>query len=321
MEAPNPRTEFDNLSTIYAWSRRHASPDENPYATPADFFRDWLERLYPDTEELSRAIDEWPDSGLGHRIGSYPVDTMMFHDYTPADFLYDALSEQPEAFAFLSAKMPVRTLYVLDHSVVRYSTTPFNDPWDSGAVGIAFVSPDDMGDLGTDTCLAAIDAEVGEYDRWVNGEYDEAEDWFDYTGLRCPECGNTREFQATDVQLTGKTVINPDGWDWTVEPNDADFAPGCHIICSECGHEGPVDEFSGKAPATPAVQPPIGTVIMKGACAVDAKGADVFCGDVVVDSFCNEHKVIALEPIDAGHCWLIDESKVRLVPHLVEKVG
>lgn len=66
--------------------------------------------------------------------------------------------------------------------------------------------------------------------------------------------------------------------------------------------------------------PPIGTVILKGACVVDAKGHDVFCGDTVVDAFCHEHTVMAIEPIDENHAWIIDQNKTRLIPHLTEKI-
>lgn len=149
----------------------------------------------------------------------------------------------------------------------------------------------------------------------------------DELGIEHEDASYKRKVPITVWQSNGATfcfVESSDQTDLHIENPTTD-----HAIAATLGNggipygRGQIEALEAKWRAEDGMraQPPIGAVIMKGACAVDAKGADVFCGDVVVDSFCNEHKVIALEPIDADHCWLIDESKVRLVPHLVEKVG
>ena len=61
-------------------------------------------------------------------------------------------------------------VYALHHGVSHYSIDDFNDPWDSGVVGVAFCKkqeglPDD-----DDYLRRIIDREVKTYDAWVNGE-------------------------------------------------------------------------------------------------------------------------------------------------------
>jgi hypothetical protein len=54
-------------------------------------------------------------------------------------------------------------------------------------------------------------------------------------------------------------------------------------------------------------------------CVVDAHGEDVFMGDYVTDSMCEEHRVAAIKPILGTNCaWIVDDSGTLLVPHLTE---
>lgn len=55
------------------------------------------------------------------------------------------------------------------------------------------------------------------------------------------------------------------------------------------------------------------------ACVTDRKGVRVYVGDVVMDSFAREHKVVGFEPINEFTAWIVDEWDMRLVPHIVEK--
>lgn len=61
-------------------------------------------------------------------------------------------------------------VYALHHGVSHYSIDDFNDPWDSGVVGVAFCKEQE-GLPGNDNYLRRIiDREVKTYDAWVNGE-------------------------------------------------------------------------------------------------------------------------------------------------------
>lgn len=70
-------------------------------------------------------------------------------------------------------------LYLLDHSILTISTSPFNDPWDSAQVGWIYVTKDDMrreygvrrvtGDV-LKRVHAVLGSEVEIYDLYLRGE-------------------------------------------------------------------------------------------------------------------------------------------------------
>lgn len=58
------------------------------------------------------------------------------------------------------------------------------------------------------------------------------------------------------------------------------------------------------------------------ACAVDARGRDVFVGDVVLDSMGCDHVVTGFLPVPGTRAaWLLTDDHTALVPHLVDKVA
>lgn len=80
----------------------------------------------------------------------------------------DALRE--EAFVFLP-------LYLYDHSGITISTTPFSCPWDSGQVGVIYVSREraleEYGALldgNREAAIACLIGEVEEYDQYLTGD-------------------------------------------------------------------------------------------------------------------------------------------------------
>ena len=64
----------------------------------------------------------------------------------------------------------VAPVYALHHGVSHYSTRDFRDPWDSGAVGIAFCKKQKGLPDNNDYLRSIIDEEIKVYDAWVNGE-------------------------------------------------------------------------------------------------------------------------------------------------------
>ena len=75
----------------------------------------------------------------------------------------------------------VLPVYMIDHSSVALSTEPFNDPWDSGRVGIIAVEkskvleqlPENLplkGYSRTQIAFDMLEDEVRSYSRYVNGE-------------------------------------------------------------------------------------------------------------------------------------------------------
>lgn len=61
-------------------------------------------------------------------------------------------------------------VYALHHGVSHYSIDDFNDPWDSGAVGVAFCKKQEGLPDNDNYLRRIIDREVKMYDAWVNGE-------------------------------------------------------------------------------------------------------------------------------------------------------
>ena len=70
-------------------------------------------------------------------------------------------------------RIPVRELFLYDHSGITMSTGRFSCPWDSGQVGIAFIPPEIFKanfDNDMEKGLKAIDQEVEEYDQYLTGD-------------------------------------------------------------------------------------------------------------------------------------------------------
>lgn len=64
-------------------------------------------------------------------------------------------------------------LYLYDHSGLTMSTSPFSCPWDSGQVGIIYVTPETMQQEMVDTVEAAqkiLMSEVETYDQYLRGD-------------------------------------------------------------------------------------------------------------------------------------------------------
>ena len=68
-------------------------------------------------------------------------------------------------------------IYMYEHSGIALKASPFNDPWDSGQLGIIYVSHENIvkeyGSLSKEnieTATRVLVAEVEEYSKYVNGE-------------------------------------------------------------------------------------------------------------------------------------------------------
>jgi hypothetical protein len=99
--AQNPRTEYDNVGTMYCLHNRYTLGDEHEYSNPTEILNAMIQSAdpaAPDTDE-------------------------MRPDHLPEDFPLVWLP-----------------LYLYDHSGITMSTAPFSCPWDSGQVGYIFVT-------------------------------------------------------------------------------------------------------------------------------------------------------------------------------------
>jgi len=119
---------------------------------------------------------------------------------------YDMGDEQPggDPLEWQSKNVPAQSvvlcLYLLDHFGITMSTESFNDQWDSGQVGIIFVTPDQVketyGDFSAASCEKARDVlrdEVKLYDHYLRGAvwiYEFGDELFgNFTGDTLEETG------------------------------------------------------------------------------------------------------------------------------------
>ena len=86
----------------------------------------------------------------------------------------------------------VLPVFMIDHSGISLSTGDFGDPWDSGQVGIIFVTPEKMKEESIDKEHAEeiLKGEIETYDNFVTG----AVFYFrTYKMITCGECGHAEE--------------------------------------------------------------------------------------------------------------------------------
>ena len=100
----NPRTEWDNLGTMACWHKSYGLGDKHSYKHP--------ENLYLDLKNA---------------------------DQDPAGSLFKNSSELMDAFYGLKDIICL-PLYLFDHGGITMKTTPFSCPWDSGWVGLIYIT-------------------------------------------------------------------------------------------------------------------------------------------------------------------------------------
>ena len=187
--ADSPRDLYDNVGHLYTWTRDCDSPDENAYESPQVFLARELYELFTQ-EELERAIREGrfnnlrfnTDSGeerleglyKNHLTGKTDWDTVNeYEEWKDLEVLVDVIAQCGAASALLRQKGVLMNVYRLEHSGVVYSTSPFNDPWDSGQVGFIWARHDELENLGyeNDAVVEKVFAEeVALYSAWADGQ-------------------------------------------------------------------------------------------------------------------------------------------------------
>ncbi|KNZ70286.1 hypothetical protein Tfer_0846 [Thermincola ferriacetica] len=159
----NPR-DWDNLGTMVCFHRRYNLGDPHNYREPDDFLFDLLEQTVGDTDKAERFVKKISDS----------INRELYRSYGAYKKAVD-----DEIIDIIRKKFIILPLYLLDHSGITISTSPFSCPWDSGQVGWIYVSKDDVcGVYGvkhiTPTvkrwAIGVLEAEVEEYDIYLRGE-------------------------------------------------------------------------------------------------------------------------------------------------------
>ena len=192
-DVESPRAWDDNLGHFHTWVRGYSSPDENPYADEVQFVSSMLQERFTH-EELLGAVRagklptlrlEADGEGVERLLALYrnmltgKVGWDVVQDYEDCrdlETLADAAACSAGAPALLGERMVIKTVYMLEHSGIAFSTSPFCDRWDSGAVGFIYADGDDVSSwfggmrASRDKVEEILDAEVERYSAWANGE-------------------------------------------------------------------------------------------------------------------------------------------------------
>lgn len=122
------------------------------------------------------------------------TDRFSSDDFDDWDDLWNYLRDKEDAIV-------LKPLYLLDHSGLRISTSPFRSSWDSGRVGIIYCTEDDIkdflnvdevGDEEISNAGSVLESEVNMYDAVLSGQV---------YGFRivnkctCSECGHEHEIE------------------------------------------------------------------------------------------------------------------------------
>ena len=165
---PNPRREDENFGSMICFHRRYDLGDNHEFKDSDDlihylFIRSSGEGNISQKEYLyERLMERMEDEAEGVLPSAAQIKAT--NDYL--------MSEIQKGFVVL----PV---YLYDHSGLAMSTTDFNDRWDSGQVGIIFVSHEKIKEEyevdSIDPVLhlqveERLKGEVAEYDAYLRGE-------------------------------------------------------------------------------------------------------------------------------------------------------
>ena len=196
-DATSPREECP-VSKMYCFSSRYNLGDSHDYNSIADVLDDLYCQAYPNLSgQEANAFCSLRDG-----------ETFKERDMRIIDALKD--------FAV------IKYIYMYSHSGITISTSSFNDPWDSGIVGLVVLTKEDTfeelcNDENTwrESADRCIESEIKEYDTYLRGEV------FGFNILKleeCPCCHHVSEevedsvcgFYGYDLETNGMLDYLPD---------------------------------------------------------------------------------------------------------------
>lgn len=173
--AINPIEDWDMFASMACWHNRYQLGHEQPKCDPDEFMQDLAIKADPIVEDK---IYYWEEgAGWAMLSNKYPFNDPDVEPYT-------AINQSNERIKSLIQKTIdkhyiILPLYLYDHSGITISTSPFSCPWDSGQVGIIYISIKDVlkefsrKKMSKQLRKKAIDlmmAEVKTYDQYLTGE-------------------------------------------------------------------------------------------------------------------------------------------------------
>lgn len=165
--AESPR-EWDNVATMACWHRQYDLGDKHDYEDIQELLEYLADKVGVKYDEI-----DWSVRGAAKER-----DMKLIEDLKPY--------------------YCIKYLYLYDHSGITISTGSFNDPWDSGIVGLVYISKEKAfkefscmeDNTWYDEASRHIDGEVEFYDQYLRGNVW----WYKLEKLcieenYCPHCG------------------------------------------------------------------------------------------------------------------------------------
>lgn len=165
---PDPRREDENFGTMICFHRRYNLGDEHDFKDSDDL----IHYLF---------IRSSGESNISHK--EYLYERLMARLEDEAEGVLPSAAQIKATNDYLMSEIQkgfvVLPVYLYDHSGLAMSTTDFNDRWDSGQVGIIFVSNEkikeeyEVGYIEPVLRLQVeerLKEEVAEYDAYLRGE-------------------------------------------------------------------------------------------------------------------------------------------------------
>lgn len=162
-EDPESPRDFDSLGTMACWHRRYSLGDEHPRTDPEEYIASLIGW---DDDKQQSVYDYWLGRGKGS--GTYTE----IHEGARIK-LQERIKEE---FDKQFINLPV---YLMDHSGLSVSTGGFSCPWDSGQLGLIYVSKEKVrqeygikhvSKAWEDKIRGYLDQEVQVYDQYLTGD-------------------------------------------------------------------------------------------------------------------------------------------------------
>lgn len=127
----NPREDYDHLGTLYTWHSQYtlgAKNDEN-HKEPVQDLEIWAFDHFIDLAKIPELEGVYSDYGT------------MYHYKNDEEFNNEALQLFRKIVNnWLAENVAILPVYMYDHSGIVIHTKPFNCPWDSGQVGLNYIT-------------------------------------------------------------------------------------------------------------------------------------------------------------------------------------
>lgn len=177
-EWPIDPREWDNVTQMHCAHRRYTLGDKG--VGLVDFLEDALEMIYIESEEffkwlLEKEIIEEIEGSDDGPLYATQVNAFGFYREGLRDALLDYGYEDEIGICMKIAEyagLIFSPLYLYEHSGITISTGGFSCPWDSGMLGVVWITKEDWEEsmITKHTPEEIIHSEVEDYDRYLRGD-------------------------------------------------------------------------------------------------------------------------------------------------------